>query len=50
LTAVNAARRSVQVTALRNEFSDRVEICGANAGLHLLAWGEGIRRLATALA
>ena len=39
--AVNAARRTVLVAALRKEFSDRVEICGANAGLHLLAWLKG---------
>jgi GntR family transcriptional regulator / MocR family aminotransferase len=39
--AINAARRSALVAALRKEFSDRVEICGANAGLHLLAWLKG---------
>jgi GntR family transcriptional regulator / MocR family aminotransferase len=39
--AVNAARRRTLVAALRQEFSDRVEICGANAGLHLLAWLKG---------
>jgi GntR family transcriptional regulator/MocR family aminotransferase len=39
--AINAARRSTLVAALRREFSDRVEVCGANAGLHLLAWLKG---------
>jgi GntR family transcriptional regulator / MocR family aminotransferase len=39
--ATNAARRSALVEALRREFADRVEICGANAGLHLLAWLKG---------
>ncbi len=39
--AINAARRSALVAALGQEFSDRVEICGANAGLHLLAWLKG---------
>ncbi len=39
--AINAARRSALVAALRKEFSNRVEICGANAGLHLLAWLQG---------
>jgi GntR family transcriptional regulator/MocR family aminotransferase len=39
--AINATRRSTLVATLRKEFSDRVEICGANAGLHLLAWLKG---------
>ena len=39
--AINATRRSALVAALRKEFTDRVEICGANAGLHLLAWLQG---------
>ena len=39
--AVNAARRSTLAATLRKEFSNRVEICGANAGLHLLAWLKG---------
>ena len=40
-TASNAARRKALVSALREEFGDRVEICGANAGLHVFAWVKG---------
>jgi len=39
--ASNAARRNALVDAIRNEFGDRAEICGANAGLHLLVWVNG---------
>jgi GntR family transcriptional regulator/MocR family aminotransferase len=40
-TAANAARRKALVWALREQFGDRVEICGANAGLHVFAWVKG---------
>jgi GntR family transcriptional regulator/MocR family aminotransferase len=40
-TASNAARRKALVSALREQFGDRVEICGANAGLHVFAWVKG---------
>jgi len=40
-TASNAARRKALVLALRQQFGDRVEICGANAGLHVFAWVRG---------
>ena len=40
-TASNAARRKALVSALREEFGDRVEVCGANAGLHVFAWLKG---------
>jgi GntR family transcriptional regulator/MocR family aminotransferase len=39
--ASNAARRKALVTAVRKEFSERAEVCGANAGLHLLIWLKG---------
>jgi GntR family transcriptional regulator / MocR family aminotransferase len=39
--ASNAARRNALVAAVRKEFGDRAEICGANAGLHLLVWLKG---------
>ena len=39
--ASNAARRNALVTALREEFAARAEVCGANAGLHLLVWLQG---------
>jgi GntR family transcriptional regulator / MocR family aminotransferase len=39
--ASNAARRSALLAAVRKEFGERAEICGANAGLHLLVWLEG---------
>jgi GntR family transcriptional regulator / MocR family aminotransferase len=42
-TASNAARRKALVSALREEFKDRVEVCGANAGLHVFAWLKGKR-------
>lgn len=39
--ASNAARRTALVTAIRKEFGDRAEVCGANTGLHLLVWLKG---------
>src|SRR5262245_10122749 len=39
--ASNAARRNALVTAVRNEFGERAEGCGANAGLHHLGWMRG---------
>jgi GntR family transcriptional regulator/MocR family aminotransferase len=39
--ASNAARRNALVAAVREEFADRAEVYGANAGLHLLAWVKG---------
>jgi GntR family transcriptional regulator / MocR family aminotransferase len=39
--ASNAARRNALVEAVREEFADRAEVCGANAGLHLLVWLKG---------
>jgi GntR family transcriptional regulator/MocR family aminotransferase len=39
----NAARRNALVAAVRTEFADRAEVCGANAGLHLLVWLKGKR-------
>lgn len=36
--ASNAARRNALVSAIRKEFADRAEVCGANAGLHVLVW------------
>lgn len=37
----NAARRNALVAAVGKEFGDRAEVCGANAGLHLLVWLKG---------
>jgi GntR family transcriptional regulator / MocR family aminotransferase len=39
--ASNAARRNALVASVRKEFSERAEVCGANAGLHLLVWLKG---------
>jgi GntR family transcriptional regulator/MocR family aminotransferase len=39
--ASNAARRNALVAALRQEFGERAEVCGANAGLHILVWLKG---------
>jgi GntR family transcriptional regulator/MocR family aminotransferase len=39
--ASNAARRNALVAAVSKEFADRAEVCGANAGLHLLVWLKG---------
>jgi len=41
--ASNAARRNALVAAVQKEFAERAEICGANAGLHLLVWLKGRR-------
>jgi len=41
--ASNAARRNALVAAVRKEFGERAEVCGANAGLHLLVWLKGRR-------
>jgi GntR family transcriptional regulator / MocR family aminotransferase len=41
--ASNAARRNALVAAVRKEFRERAEVCGANAGLHLLVWLKGSR-------
>jgi len=40
-TASNGARRKALVEALGEQFGDRAEICGANAGLHVFAWLKG---------
>src|SRR5262245_49738597 len=34
----NAARRMALMAALHKELAERAEVCGANAGLHLLVW------------
>jgi GntR family transcriptional regulator/MocR family aminotransferase len=34
----NARRRRVLIEALRENFGDRVEIAGENAGVHVLVW------------
>jgi GntR family transcriptional regulator/MocR family aminotransferase len=39
--ASNATRRNALVVAVREEFGERAEVCGANAGLHLLVWLKG---------
>jgi GntR family transcriptional regulator / MocR family aminotransferase len=39
--ASNASRRNALVHALTEEFGDQAEVCGANAGLHLLVWLKG---------
>src|SRR5262245_46464969 len=39
--ASNAARRNALVAAVHKEFAERAEVCGANAGLHLLVWLKG---------
>jgi GntR family transcriptional regulator/MocR family aminotransferase len=41
--ASNAARRNALVSAVHKEFRERAEVCGANAGLHLLVWLKGSR-------
>lgn len=38
----NAERRQALITALRRRFGDRVTIEGAAAGLHLVAWFDGL--------
>jgi GntR family transcriptional regulator/MocR family aminotransferase len=44
--ARNAARRAALLDALRAELGDVVEVAGANAGIHLLAWMRGLPRSA----
>jgi len=39
--ASNAARRSALVGAVCKEFAECAEVCGANAGLHVLVWLKG---------
>jgi GntR family transcriptional regulator/MocR family aminotransferase len=39
--AANAARRNALIAAIHKEFGDRAEVCGANAGLHVLVWLKG---------
>src|SRR5215475_1174033 len=39
--ASNAARRNALVGAICKEFTERAEVCGANAGLHFLVWLKG---------
>ena len=39
--ASNAARRNALVAAVQKEFGERAEVCGVNAGLHLLVWLKG---------
>jgi GntR family transcriptional regulator / MocR family aminotransferase len=41
--ASNAARRNALVAAVHKEFRERAQVCGANAGLHLLVWLKGSR-------
>ncbi len=36
--ARNAARRAALLEALEEAFGDRIEICGANAGVHVVGW------------
>ncbi|MBI2204926.1 MAG: PLP-dependent aminotransferase family protein [Candidatus Rokubacteria bacterium] len=38
----NAARREALLAALHGELGDRVDVVGANAGVHLLAWLRGL--------
>jgi GntR family transcriptional regulator/MocR family aminotransferase len=38
----NAARRAALLDALATFLGDRVEISGANAGIHLLVWLHGV--------
>ncbi len=40
--ARNAARRAVLLEAIAEHFGDRVEVAGANAGIHVLLWVRGI--------
>jgi GntR family transcriptional regulator/MocR family aminotransferase len=41
--ARNAARRAVLLAAIAEYLGDRVEVSGANAGVHLLLWLPGMR-------
>src|SRR5258706_2136495 len=38
----NAARRRALLAALAHELGDAVEVVGANAGLHVVAWLRGV--------
>jgi GntR family transcriptional regulator/MocR family aminotransferase len=40
-SATNALRRKALLHAVRKEFGERAEVCGANAGLHVLVWLSG---------
>ncbi|MGO9452190.1 MAG: PLP-dependent aminotransferase family protein [Candidatus Binataceae bacterium] len=40
-SARNAVRRSVLLDAIREHFGERAEVCGTNAGLHVLVWLRG---------
>jgi GntR family transcriptional regulator/MocR family aminotransferase len=35
---MNAARRRALLLALESRLGDRVEVAGANAGVHVVAW------------
>lgn len=39
----NAARRQVLIKSLDQNFGDRIEITGDNAGVHLLVWLNGVK-------
>jgi GntR family transcriptional regulator/MocR family aminotransferase len=38
----NGERRAVLLQALRERLGDRVTVCGANAGLHVVVWVRGV--------
>jgi GntR family transcriptional regulator / MocR family aminotransferase len=40
--ARNAARRATLLAALDRHFGDRVEVAGANAGVHVVVWLRGV--------
>jgi GntR family transcriptional regulator / MocR family aminotransferase len=39
----NASRRAALLEALRETFGNRIEICGANAGVHVVVWFRDYR-------
>jgi GntR family transcriptional regulator/MocR family aminotransferase len=41
--ARNASRRAALLEALQDAFGDRIEICGANAGVHVVVWFRDYR-------
>jgi GntR family transcriptional regulator/MocR family aminotransferase len=41
--ARNASRRAALLEALQDGFGDRIEICGANAGVHVVVWFRDYR-------